>query len=915
MTVWQNEQQIRGWSEATLQSWFERDIFPKSESYGKIRGNLWKPNGDCQTILDPRDDYKESEPSFHFSYTTGRFNRFGMSGGGVLTLARECSVQPPPYDAGNLDFLPSIRKESPEGKAAREKECQKRGAEAAEKREQEAVVYVELLAKARRYVLSLPKETGDHPYLLRKGVSLPEGHRIKRDQKTGNLVMPVLDATGQVISYQYVLPEKPQKGPDKFFATGLQSGGGYCPFGQDAGDNLLILGEGIATVLDPFSASPGSCTRVCFSASNLPKVAEQVKNRKGPIVVLADIEPRGVGLKNAKEAAEICGGILAVPPGDDEKRDWNDAFQKIPEEARKVWSEILEKAPKAKTSLLYEVKNKAFQGDIRRSLSRHDLWNGTFGDAKWVVEGLIPQAGLTVLAAPPKKGKSWFALQLGIAVESGVPFLGLRTTKGKVVYYALEDTERRLVERVHGLHPQGRPVGLPHCELTIPRLDQGGLEALVSMIEEENPSLVILDTWSKIKGSPERGLNAYEADYRLVAPLKAIAEITGVAILLITHLNKYHRGLDDIESITGSMGLPGAADAILFLKRDQYEDSANLARDGRDFSDSEPLVLKWDSPGWRIAEQNEQRDVVMESLTEFQTVILGVLEEYDGLEGMNPKEVSDYLTQGEEEPEKKQKHLAKVRLDISRMVKKGVLIKASRGKYLPSVVEREEKRDMDDMFDMRDMDDMDDIFPESYQTYHGTYQEAPEIDIFVSPCNDRDKGPFESKHIKHINHIIDMPPAEDISSSNPKIQSWYSSLSENDREAIRARGEKLLAFPGISSEDRARVQRQIIEVAYDDSQEAGVPPSELSIIVRDDDPEEDEPEPESGSSSSNPEASPPEERPRMALDYPDSIRRLKPSLKAYFLDRERWHGENGVPPDEARARAEKETLARAEGAA
>ena len=409
------------------------------------------------------------------------------------------------------------------------------------------------------------------------------------------------------------------------------------------------------------------------------------------------------------QAKEKHGAVPVIAP--EEGKDWNDYHQAYGlEEARKSWAGILEKATKEKTSLLHEVKSKAFQGDIRRSLSRHDLWHGTFESAKWVVEGLIPQAGLTVLASPPKRGKSWLALQLAIAVESGAPFLGMNTTKGKVVYYALEDTERRLVERVHGLHPQGRPVGLPHCELTIPRLDQGGLEALVSMIEEEKPSLIILDTWSKIKGSPERGLNAYEADYRLVAPLKALADVAGVAILLVTHLNKHHRGLDDIESITGSMGLPGAADALLFLKRDEHEGSAKLARDGRDFSDTEPLVLKWDSPGWRIAEQHEQRDVVMESLTEFQTVILGVLEEYAGFEGMTPKEVSDYLTQGEADEEKKQKHRAKVKLDMPRMEKKGVLLKMSRGKYLPSVVEREENLDTDDTFDTDDTGDTFDTF-------------------------------------------------------------------------------------------------------------------------------------------------------------------------------------------------------------
>ena len=59
---------------------------------------------------------------------------------------------------------------------------------------------------------------------------------------------------------------------------------------------------------------------------------------------------------------------------------------------------------------------------------------------KFVIPGLIP-VGLTILAGPPKGGKSWLALQIAVAADMGGEVLGICMPKLKVYYLALEDTE------------------------------------------------------------------------------------------------------------------------------------------------------------------------------------------------------------------------------------------------------------------------------------------------------------------------------------------------------------------------------------------------------------------------------------------------------------------------------------------
>jgi hypothetical protein len=58
--------------------------------------------------------------------------------------------------------------------------------------------------------------------------------------------------------------------------------------------------------------------------------------------------------------------------------------------------------------------------------------------AVYLVKGLIPRAGLTVVWGPPKCGKSFWAFDLAMHVVRGVAYRGRRVQQGAVVYIALE---------------------------------------------------------------------------------------------------------------------------------------------------------------------------------------------------------------------------------------------------------------------------------------------------------------------------------------------------------------------------------------------------------------------------------------------------------------------------------------------
>lgn len=170
-------------------------------------------------------------------------------------------------------------------------------------------------AKLAASIWNCSRNAGDdHPYLQRKGVPAIGLRRTK----DGRLIVPVLNQSGRIQSLQFILPEKPAEGTDKFFLRGGRTGGGF--FSLSAGDGKkdgpLLIAEGYATATSLHLATGYACL-VAFNAGNLKAVAVMARERyaKREIILCADndTETQGnPGKEAASRAAQAVGGKLAV---------------------------------------------------------------------------------------------------------------------------------------------------------------------------------------------------------------------------------------------------------------------------------------------------------------------------------------------------------------------------------------------------------------------------------------------------------------------------------------------------------------------------------------------------------------------------------------------------------------------------
>ena len=116
--------------------------------------------------------------------------------------------------------------------------------------------------------------------------------------------------------------------------------------------------------------------------------------------------------------------------------------------------------------------------------------------------------GLSLLAGPPKVGKSRLSLDLALSVAGGGKAFGaIPVRPGPVLYLALEDTPRRLKLRVGKLlGDRGVPAGLD-IATDWPTLPVGGDVALATWLDAHpDVRLVVIDVFAKVRGpTPARG--------------------------------------------------------------------------------------------------------------------------------------------------------------------------------------------------------------------------------------------------------------------------------------------------------------------------------------------------------------------------------------------------------------------------
>lgn len=132
------------------------------------------------------------------------------------------------------------------------------------------------------------------------------------------------------------------------------------------------------------------------------------------------------------------------------------------------------------------------------------------GSAGYLVEGLLPSRSIGLVVGDSGLGKSPLAYQLGICVAAGLPFLGRKTQKGRVV---MADFENGIADVIELIGRISRYLGLARLlsdddfmvwtlNDCMPRYGQPG-NTLLDMLRDVRPALAIVDSIASYRPEAE----------------------------------------------------------------------------------------------------------------------------------------------------------------------------------------------------------------------------------------------------------------------------------------------------------------------------------------------------------------------------------------------------------------------------
>jgi len=204
---------------------------------------------------------------------------------------------------------------------------------------------------------------------------------------------------------------------------------------------------------------------------------------------------------------------------------------------------------------------------------------------EWLVEDLLPMAGLGFLGAKPKVGKSTLSRNLALAVSRGGEFLGRRCAQGTVIYLALEEKRSQVKRHFRLMGATDSDPILVH----VAKAPKDGLAALLRLMRDHQPVLVIIDPL--LRFTRVRDEKAYaELSNALEGVMAAAREFN--CCILATHHAPKATGTDAIDSLLGSTALSGAPDTVMVLRRQEQERTIETVQ--RYGSDLERAVLTLD---------------------------------------------------------------------------------------------------------------------------------------------------------------------------------------------------------------------------------------------------------------------------------------------------------------------------------
>lgn len=209
----------------------------------------------------------------------------------------------------------------------------------------------------------------------------------------------------------------------------------------------------------------------------------------------------------------------------------------------------------------------------------HEFINGT--PPTWRIHGILPENGLAMFYGASGSGKSFFAIDIAMAIALGKDWNGHKTKAGKVLYIAAEGASG-IINRIkayshhHNINLSKIPLGfIKDC----PDFRTNDDSTIIKRIENDGGAdIVFIDTFAQVSAGIDE--NQGKDVSAVLKRCQNIQEKTGGLVILI-----HHTGKDENKGSRGWSGLKAPLDTEIYINSDK-EGKRTVAltkqKDGKD---------------------------------------------------------------------------------------------------------------------------------------------------------------------------------------------------------------------------------------------------------------------------------------------------------------------------------------------
>ena len=341
----------------------------------------------------------------------------------------------------------------------------------------------------------------EHAYLKKKQI-YSHGARVTGD---GRLMVPLYNAEGKLASIQYI-----SENSDKKYHPGGATSECFWSLGEPS--KVIYIAEGFATAATIYEQT-GCHTIVAYSASNLVPVTRIIREKFGTmqqIVIVADNDVSGVGLKYADQASAKYGAKVVMPP--DVGMDANDYF--------------------VNGGNLLALLNPPVDEWLVRAVD----FSNVPAPVSWLVRGWLQEKSLMMVHGPSGGGKTFVVLDWCMTMAAGLmEWAGYKVRPSTIVYLAGEGhagLRGRIAawRQKTGSDPMNMWVSKSGCDLNTPEGYMKVCEQLRAM--KIQPDMIVVDTLHRFLRGDE---NSSQDAKTMLDACAALMEEFNCSVMLVHH--------------------------------------------------------------------------------------------------------------------------------------------------------------------------------------------------------------------------------------------------------------------------------------------------------------------------------------------------------------------------------------------